>query len=410
MARRIALNLCALLVGVIFALGFLEVALRIYNPITETIKGDRVVLRVNYDQIRRNTRIPGVQSTQIPGVAPESHIHQNSLGFRGADPPADFADRLTIVSVGGSTTRSAAQSDDRTWTALLGDAVANCFDRTWINNAGFEGHSSFAHIDLIRNYINKLHPKVVVLLIGANELLVDFLNAHDREAMPATASDHDGLGQWRWQEYEADLEARFEGLEGRLHVKIRHFLNALATRSEVVDLGLTLSRSYRAWKGGLNSANLAEGNAVPDDHEARLVVAREVQPEYAERLRLIIRLLRDAQTIPVLMTQPTVGGTGRDPTTGMELSRLWYGRSFQQSFEIYNDTMRHVAQSENIHLIDLEHSMPKDTKYYLDPIHFSDAGTKKVAELVTMGLLPYLAREFPSFNKGTCQIVSANPG
>src|ERR1700687_5072643 len=111
MVRETAMNLFALLVGVIFSLIFLEVALRIYNPIIETIKGERVVLRVNYDETRQNTR--------ITGVAPESHIHQNSLGFRGADPPADFADRLTIISVGGSTTRSVRQSDGRTWTALL---------------------------------------------------------------------------------------------------------------------------------------------------------------------------------------------------------------------------------------------------------------------------------------------------
>src|SRR5207244_3354931 len=111
--------------------------------------------------------------TRIPGVAPVSYIHQNSLGFRGADPPTDFADWLSIITIGGSTTRSAAQSDDRTWTALIGDAVANCFDRTWINNAGFDGHTSFAHIDLIRNHVKKLHAKVVLLLIGANELFVD---------------------------------------------------------------------------------------------------------------------------------------------------------------------------------------------------------------------------------------------
>jgi lysophospholipase L1-like esterase len=403
MVRKIALNFCALFVGIVFSLVFLEVALRIYNPIVQTVKGDKVVIPTNYDEIRQNTRIPGVQSTRISGVAPEVHIHQNSLGFRGAEPPADFKDRLTIITIGGSTTRSAQQSDDTTWTALLGDAVADCFDRSCINNAGFEGHRSFAHIDLIRTYINKLHPKVVILLIGANELLADVLNAHDREPAPATASGDDPA--MRWQAYEADLEARVEGMEGRVHVGFRHFLNALATRSEVVDLTLTLYRSVRAWKGGLNSANLVEGDAVPKDAEARLAVAREVQPEYAERLRLIIRLLRDAQTIPVLMTQPTLGGTGRDPTTGMDLSRLWYGLAFQKSFKVYNDTMRQVAQSKNVHLIDLGRSMPKDTKYYLDPVHFTDAGAKKAAELVTTGLLPYLAQKFSSYKKATCQIA-----
>ena len=124
MIRKITLNICTLLVSSVLSLILLEAALRIYNPITQTIRGGKVVLRANYDEVRHNFYIPGRPDTQIPGVQPESHIHQNSLGFRGADPPADFADWLTIVTVGGSTTRSAPQSDNRTWTALLGNAVA----------------------------------------------------------------------------------------------------------------------------------------------------------------------------------------------------------------------------------------------------------------------------------------------
>ena len=151
------------------------------------------------------------------------------------------------------------------------------------------------------------------------------------------------------------------------------------------------------------------GDAMPPDGEANLVVARELQPAYAERLRLIIRLLRDGQTIPVLMTQPTVGGMIRDPTTGKDLSHLWYGQFFNQAFEIYNETMRNVAQGQSVYLIDLEGLLPKDTKYYWDPVHYTDAGAKKIAEIVAMGLLPYLAQKFPTFNKDTCQTAHANP-
>jgi hypothetical protein len=54
--------------------------------------------------------------------------------------------------------------------------------------------------------------------------------------------------------------------------------------------------------------------------------------------------------------------------------------------------------------------MPRDTKYYYDPIHYTDAGSKKVAQLVAIGLLPYLGQKFTSFSKGICQDVTANPG
>jgi lysophospholipase L1-like esterase len=375
MIRKAALNFGAVVAGIILSLLFLEAALRIYNPIVRTVEAGRVVINPNYDEIRRNIRILGVEKSSIPGVASEVHIHQNSLGFRGPEPPADFADWLTIISVGGSTTRSAAQSDDGTWTALLGGALAGCFNHVWINNAGFDGHSSFAHIDLIRSYIEKLHPKLVVLLIGANELVVN-----------------------------PEVGHRPPGMRGRIHVEMRHFLDAVARRSEVVDLGLTLYRSFHAWQIGFNQGSLAEGQPMPEDGDARLAAATAQQSDYADRLRLIIRLLREARSVPVLMTQPSLGGIGRDPTTGSDLSHLWYGLFFERAFAIYNATMRQVAQSEHVHLIDLEHLMPKDTKYYYDNVHFTDAGAAKVAALVTSGLQPYLVKKFPSFNKGSCQI------
>jgi GDSL-like Lipase/Acylhydrolase family len=364
MGRRILLNIGALALGILVSLGFLEVALRIYNPVIQTIKGETVVLRVNYDETRYNGR--------ISGVASESHIHQNSLGFRGADPPGDFADRLSIISIGGSTTRSVTQSDDRTWTALLGDAVAECFDRTWINNAGFDGHSTFAHIELIRNYVKNLHPKVVLLLVGTNELFLD----------------SDAYGLFR---------------------QIKRLIDAVATRSEIGALGLTLYRSFRAWKEGLNSPNLAEEEIPPGAAEGHVATAKRLQPDYAERLRLIIRLLREGGSIPVLLTQPTLGGIGRDPTTGKDLARLGHGLVLYQALEIYNQTMRHIAQSEDVYLIDLANLMPKDTKYYFDTMHYTDAGAKEVAQLISKELLPSLQQWFPLFNNRTCHLVSAKP-
>src|SRR5260370_2943610 len=294
MGRKIALDLCPQLVGVILSLVLLEVALRIYNPVVQTLKGDRGVITANYDEVRKNTG--------IPGLAPESHIHQNSIGFRGADPPADFADRVSLITVGGSTTRSPAQSDDVTWTALLGDAAADCFNHTWINNAGFDGHTSIAHIQLIRNYINKLHPKVVLLLVGANELFADGVLTQGRQKASSSGPDFDAAMQKN-------------GGKG--------FLKDILLRSEVVDLGLTLYRSFRARQSGFTGWTKMEGTvSMPPGGEGILTAATHTQSEYTVRLRTLINLVRQGQSIPVLITQPTFRGTGRDPSHRNAFSRL----------------------------------------------------------------------------------------
>jgi hypothetical protein len=390
MFYRGILNLCALLLGILLALGMLEVALRIHNPVFQTVKNGKVVLRANYDETRKNDK---------PGVAPQIHIHNNAIGFRGEDPPPNLKDWLSLITVGGSTTRSALQSDGDTWTALLGNALRRCFNRVWINNAGFDGHTSFAHLQLIRNYIVSLQPKIVVMLIGANDATSSFFVAGGNDMTP-------------WDRETVVGELNFDaGVKG--------FIKSLSNRSELVSLSLTLYRSLLARMGGggyeyVDWAKLPEvdgpqavvaasATCPTCGDEAYLAAARKHQRAYEDRLRLLLRLLHDAQILPVLMTQPTPCGFAKDPTTGKNLSRLPECLFRYQLYEIYNDTLRYVAQSEGVLLIDLSRTMPKDTKYYWDYMHYTDAGEEELTKEVTRELLPYIARNFPLYLKVDCQ-------
>ena len=394
MFYRGILNLCALLLGILLASGMLEVALRIYNPVFQTVKSGKVVLRANYDETRKNDK---------PGVAPQVHIHNNAIGFRGEDPPPDSEDRLSVVTVGGSTTRGALQSDEGTWTALFGRELRRCFNRVWINNAGFDGHTSFAHLQLIRNYIVGLHPKMVVMLIGANDATSSYFAAGANDMTP-----------WDRETVVGDLN--FDaGAKG--------FIKSLSNRSELVSLSLTLYRSLLATMVGsgydyVDWAKLPELSRPPViaasracstcGDEAYLAAARQHQHAYEDRLRLLVRLLRDAEILPVLMTQPTPCGFAKDPTTGKDLSRLPECLFRYQLYEIYNDTMRYVAKNEGVFLIDLSRTMPKDTKYYWDYMHYTDAGAKELAKVVTTALVPYIASNFLSYLKADCQEVLAD--
>jgi hypothetical protein len=395
MLYRGILNLGALLLGVLLALAMLEVALRIYNPVFQTVKSGKVVLRANYGEIRRNNK---------PGIAPEIHIHHNSVGFRGEDPPPDLKDWLSVITVGGSTTRNALQSDGGTWTALLSNELRRCFNRVWINNAGLDGHTSFAHLQLIRNYIVGLHPKIVVMLIGANDATSSFFVAGANDMTP-------------WDRETVAGELNFDaGVKG--------YIKSLANRSELVSLSLTLYRSLLARTVGsgydyVDWAKLPELSGAPAvaasracptcGDEAYLATAREQQHAYEGRLRLLVRLLRDAEVLPVLMTQPTPCGFTKDPTTGKDLSRLPECLFRYQLYEIYNDTMRYVAQNEGVFLIDLSRTMPKDTKYYWDYMHYTDAGAEELSKVVTTALLPYLARNFLAYLKVDCREMTADP-
>src|SRR5262245_33405372 len=95
-------------VAVLSSLIALEVGLRFYNPFPFRVRGDHIVLPVHQSY--------AIRHEHAVKLDPITHVTKNSLGFRGPDPPRDWASRLTILTIGGSTTENLFLSDGKTWT------------------------------------------------------------------------------------------------------------------------------------------------------------------------------------------------------------------------------------------------------------------------------------------------------
>ena len=147
-------NFIALLIGCTLTLVILEITLILYNPFDTRIKGNRIILPSNKEYIIHNSTLTKLEKTII-------HT-KNSLGFRGEDLPDNFHDYLSIVSIGGSTTECKYLSDDKTWTAILAKKLSMEFDPLWVNNAGLDGHSTFGHIILVKDYISSIKPTIAL--------------------------------------------------------------------------------------------------------------------------------------------------------------------------------------------------------------------------------------------------------
>ncbi len=104
--------------------------------------------------------------------------------------------------------------------------------------------------------------------------------------------------------------------------------------------------------------------------------------------------------LPVFITQPNLFGFGRDSVTGVDLAaypvdpadRQMNGQLMWEILEKYNDVVRMVGQEKGLTVIDLAKSMPKNSLYYYDMSHFTDAGAAKVAWLVDTAVVPVLRR------------------
>jgi len=360
------------LFGLVLALGILEGFLRVYDPFGQRVWGDRILLPTHFRTEFYNRDNPRLDRKVV--------FSKNAIGFRGPDPPADFGRRLTLVAVGGSTTECLYLTDGKDWPAVLAERLSASFSGVWVDNAGLDGHSTYGHALLLRQYIDPLRPKVVLFLVGINDV--------GRTAMRAQ-----------------DLALAGEGVPWTVR---------LARHSAVAATALNLQRNWQARKALLpyREIDLAATPAFRPGrkhHEEVLAEHRQHLPAYAERLRELVRLCRAMGAEPVLLTQPALYGYGRDDLTGADLGLvevdregLLNGRAAWALLEMYNDVTRTVGAQQGVLVVDVAREMPKSSRLFYDYLHFTNAGAEEVAALTFDSLCPYLAGRFPQHATHPC--------
>ncbi len=374
---NIGKNSLLIFLSLVFALGVCEVALRIYNPFGFRIKGDNIILPVNKQEIIHHDKCDKIDKLVIH--------RNNSLGFKGDEPPRDFNNRLTVIAVGGSTTECLEIAPEKTWPHVLGTKLAKTFPGLWINNAGFCGHSTYGHYILIRDFISKLKPKVIIFLVGINEI---------------------GISDAREYDTRMTTKINFRSLD--------RFLSSMAYRSEVASVLLNLHRYYfpkavlavgQRDMGELDMTTLPKLAMSEEQQSALIQTHREKYvPLFEARLRRLVKVTRESGMDQVLLTQPVVYGKLTDDATGVDFSdkAVGYGLNGEVGWkilELYNDVTRRVGRQEGILVIDLAKEMPTSSRYYYDLMHFSNAGNEEVAAIVARHLTPYLAEKYHNFCK-----------
>jgi lysophospholipase L1-like esterase len=352
---------------VIFTLVAAEILLRIYNPFPTSVTGDKITLHSNTRRILEN-----IKGHQLDGRVT---ILKNSLAFRGPEPPIDFQDYLTLFTVGGSTTECIIINEEKTWPALLSKELSKSFNNVWTNNAGLNGHSTYGHIKLLEDYIIPLQPKVCLFLVGCNDVDRPDLSRSDKTVYNEN------------QNFIVTL-ARFSRL---VNVCLNFYRHHRARQRELVrGMPYTL-RGFppKIINDSISSATIS--GLKPD-------VAR-----YGTRVKKIIDLCREAQILPVFVTQPCVLGEGIDDITGVDLALFPYrnmnGALLWKELKLYNEETKRICSEEEILVIDIANQLPKSSKYFYDIFHFNNAGCEKISELLSPELKKHLAMKFPSFQK-----------
>ena len=396
----------------------LEIFLRIYTgPFVVKIKGNEIILPREGRTWTFTHNVGGGKLDELITV------RQNSIGFRGDDPPDDFSKYLTIIAVGGSTTYNAEISEGKTWVDVLGLKLKGGFKNVWINNAGFNGGATEEHILLMEQHISKLKPKIVLFLIGKNDSIsyetigIDIGGkAAYIEKIRKNSAEY--MIQSAYQRKKEAYSIKFK-LNCLLKKAARKVSRQAAQYSEVISLAVTIHRNIQAYKQGLviGQTEIENAETMEISEKEKKIIQQRLQSNevkdflmaYKTRVEKLIELSRDNNIDPVLITQPVLYGNAIDDVTGFNWSKVKIfngiildGEHWWQWQEMVNDITREVAESEKVLLIDLGRKLPKSSKYYIDLIHYSNKGNEVVADIIYDKLCPYLAEFYNEYVTDSC--------
>ena len=142
---------------------------------------------------------------------------------------------------------------------------------------------------------------------------------------------------------------------------------------------------------------------------ARAALIKDHQDHYVRpyktRLEKLITICREHNILPVLVTQPVLYGGGVDAATGVDLDHRFVAKDMDgatawQVLELYNDMTREVGREQGVLVIDLARQMPKNSTYYFDLMHYTNAGAAQVADIVAAPADAVFGPEVPGVLSG----------
>lgn len=334
----------------------------------------------------------------VPGISGESAFITNSRGIRGDEMPGE--DAYAILAIGGSTTENLFLDQSEAWPYILQQRLnaAARGPRVWVGNVGKSGLTTRDHIIQLQHLLPEL-PRIdaIVFLVGVNDL---------------------GLKNQQESTYDPHFLSR-PGAEGEL----------LPRAFAVYPLGsdvLPWHRRLAIWQLARNVKRrlLAAGRDYQDQsggvigrwrsERRNAIRIRETMPdltealgEYARNIERMIEVVREHGGRPVFLTQPTIWRPDLPPDAR---ERLWVGKIGEGAgaheyysvevlaaeMERYNETLQATCRERGVECFDLASLLPKDTSVFYDDDHFTEEGSRMVADHLTRYLL-----ERPPYQKET---------
>ena len=285
----------------------------------------------------------------------KGHIAINSLGFRGPEIPATKpADTVRLAFIGASTTWCAEVSGNEfVWPHIVTASVAAAFPQNRFDyvNGGVPGYTVSSSLRNLRLRVAPLQPDVIVIYEGLNDVSGELRELAFRQGIIAEAK----MQQLSWP---AQYSVLWNLVEKNLLV-LASQKQAARNQGRVTVNPTALGEQYR---------------------------------------KELTELVREAQKNAKLVAVVTITSRARrEQSPDQQLAALSSAIYFMpfisangllDAYDRYNQVIREVARDTGALLIADELAIPGDAAHFTDTVHFTDAGSRAMAERVSRVLVP----------------------
>lgn len=281
-------------------------------------------------------------------------INTNSRGFRSPEiviPKPVGTVRLAYL--GASTTWCAeVSSNEIIWPNLVTASLQDAFPWVAIDyvNGGVPGYTVSASLKNLQHRITQLEPDIIVIYHAANDLSGELREIAVKQGILETTQ----FKEFSWL-------GRYSLLWNLAEKNLRVFLAQRAASANFARIKInpeTMGNQFRS--------DLTE--LIHEAHKSARIVAVAT---FAIHLR---------------------PGQSEEQQKRAMTSVLFYTpfmtpKGLIDAYDRYNEIIREVARVTGVVLIESENSIPGDPAHFVDSVHFSDEGSRAMADQVTRSLL-----------------------
>lgn len=285
---------------------------------------------------------------------------------------------ITLAFLGASTTECRYVAEDQRFPCLTGTLLEKKL-HVKINsyNAARSGNHSLHSIDVLLNKVFPVQPQIVIMMHNINDLVI-LLYEHSY-----------------WHKNSARsviIDINQEIVTNAIKILRDRYFPNLAAALRHLDYKVRSTFKSKPIPGVPTTQDefaQIRGKKVVYD-QAKLV------EQFEMNLQTFIYCCQARKVTPVLMTMASRLKPVPDKVIGegfkIQAAQMQIDYSqYKGLFDRFNEAIRLKARENGILLVDLAREIPPEKEYLYDVVHFTELGSRRVAEIVAAKLEPLVA-------------------